>query len=141
MRKLFRIFFVGWLMSASLCACSPSEHDCASWYGDLEPLPRVAQESDPTTTDPEPNTEPHKRHGHRMPSRPVKISIIRGQGVSISGIDKDDVISYSIYNEAGMLIAKYDNDLDFASAVFAMTGLIEIRIDLDGYSLCGWMVL
>lgn len=76
-----------------------------------------------------------------MPSRPVKISIIRGQGVSISGIDKDDVISYSIYNEAGMLIAMYDNDLDFATAVFAKTGLIEIRIDLDGYSLCGWMEL
>lgn len=90
-------------------------------------------------TDPE--TDPIDKEGHRLPSRPVIITITDGEGVIIPGVDNEDVISYSIYNEDGMLIAMYDDDMDFASAVFSMTGVIEIRIALDGYSLCGWMEL
>lgn len=92
--------------------------------------------------DPEPSNDPPKGIiPNRLPSSPVIITITDGEGVSIPGVDNDDVISFSIYNEDGMLIAMYDDDMDFASAVFSMTGVIEIRIALDGYSLCGWMEL
>lgn len=76
-----------------------------------------------------------------MPRRPVKMSVIYGIGVSIPGIDKEDIVSYSIYNEDGALIAEFANDVEFASALFALRGIYELRITLDDYYFSGWICL
>jgi len=91
--------------------------------------------------DSDPFTEPNETPGNRLPSRPLIITITDGQGVVIPEIEKEDVVSYSIYNEDGILVAMYADDIDFSTAVFDMTGVIEIRITFDGYYLNGYMEL
>lgn len=143
MKRLHHIIFVVGLMSVLLSACSPSSpyNEGCDLYSNITPFPILNNDSDPTTTEPDPDLEPYKRHGHRLPRRPVKMSVIYGIGVSIPGIDKEDIVSYSIYNEDGALIAEFANDVEFASALFALRGIYELRITLDDYYFSGWICL
>ncbi|MCM1452615.1 MAG: hypothetical protein NC102_10155 [Clostridium sp.] len=88
--------------------------------------------------DPVPRLDPD---GERAPSRPIRIKIDSEEGVSIPGVDAAEVISYSLYDEEGMLIASYANDIDFAQAVLSMSGVVDLRIELPEYCLCGWLHL
>lgn len=121
------------LFSFVLCLLSPQSALCDNGGS-------VTVNTKKTTND-VPDLNPDDKDGRRMPSRPVIITITDGQGVMIPGVENEEVISYSIYTEDGILVAMYTDDIDFAAAVFTMTGTIEIRIALDGYALCGWMDL
>lgn len=79
--------------------------------------------------------------GDRAPARPIFISISAEYGVSIPAVDKDDVLSYSIYDEDGMMLASFTDDIEFASTLLSSNGTLEIRIHLDDYTLCGWLEL
>ncbi len=125
------------LLLSLLTGCATPDRDNA-FFLDIA-LPKMINEndSDPAgKTDPEPDFEPKKKHGNRIPSRPTKITIIQGRGVTVEGVDKSDITAYSIHQPDGTLLAPFADDIDFANAVFAMTGTIEIRITLDGYYLC-----
>lgn len=82
-----------------------------------------------------------ERDGDRAPARPIIISISAEYGVSIPAVDKDNVLSYSIYDEDGMLLASFTDDMEFATALLSSNGTLEIRIHLDDYTLCGWIEL
>jgi len=82
-----------------------------------------------------------ERDGDRAPARPIIISMSAEDGVSIPAVDKDDVLSYSIYDEDGMMLANFTDDMEFASVLLSSNGIMEIRIHLDGYYLCGWIEL
>ena len=79
--------------------------------------------------------------GDRAPARPIFISISAEYGVSIPAVDKEDVLSYSIYDEDGMMLASFTDDIEFASTLLSSNGTLEIRIHLDDYTLCGWLEL
>lgn len=79
--------------------------------------------------------------GDRIPARPIIITISMEGGVSIPGINNEDVLSYSIYDENGGLLASFTDETEFAATILSWSGIMEIRIELPEYSLCGWLEL
>lgn len=81
------------------------------------------------------------KDGYRSPSRPITINISRTDGVQIPHVDKNEILSYSIYDEEETCLATFTNEADFVDFVFSTTGEVEIRIELADYYLCGWLQL
>lgn len=81
------------------------------------------------------------KDGYRCPSRPVSIVITQADGVQIPHVDKNEILSYSIYDEEETCLATFTNEADFVDFVFSTTGEVEIRIELADYYLCGWLQL
>lgn len=77
--------------------------------------------------------------GHRKPSKPLLISISIDNGIYIPGIDNQDIISYSIYDEYSSCLFTSEDEYSFIEYLFSNTGTFEINIDTNEFSLKGWI--
>lgn len=78
---------------------------------------------------------------YRSPIHPILITISQVDGVQVSQVCKNDILSYSIYDEEETCLATFTDEADFVDFVFSTTGEVEIRIELADYYLCGWLQL
>jgi len=81
------------------------------------------------------------RDGQRAPVRPIVLYIYQNEGVSIPDVNKEEIISYSIYNDKGILESSFIDDVEFTSYIFSLSGVFNIVLNLKDYTLCGWMTL
>lgn len=79
--------------------------------------------------------------GYRAPSRPITIYISETEGLQIPQVNKDEIISYSIYNEDEVCVSTFTDETDFVNFVFSWTGTVQVRIEFEDYYLVGWMEL
>lgn len=77
--------------------------------------------------------------GYRSPSRPIPIYISEEDGVQIPQVNKNDIISYAIYDENEVCLATFTNEADFVDFVFSSTDTVKVRVELEDYYLCGWL--
>lgn len=83
----------------------------------------------------------NNKKGNRTPAYPITVFISVADGVQIPHVDKNEILSYSIYDEEETCLATFTNEADFVDFVFSTTGEVEIRIELADYYLCGWLQL
>lgn len=81
------------------------------------------------------NNDPTKK---RIPVRPI-LGIVSRDGLYIPSISPDDILSYEIYDSNGVCIGTFTSEYEFIQAIYSFTGLIEIRIHVDGYMLQGYI--
>lgn len=77
--------------------------------------------------------------GHRAPVRPITVTISQEQGVDVPDLDKQDFISYSIYNEDKLCICSVNDESSFIETLFSLSGIYEIKLDTYEFSLRGWI--
>lgn len=79
--------------------------------------------------------------GQRVPAKPIMLYIYETGEVDIQSIEKEDIISYSLFNEFGESIAEVYNDNEFTELIYSTSGNIQIIVRLAEYNLTGWIVL
>jgi len=108
-----------------------------------QPTPPPAPNPNPN---PDPNPDPYidpydpdiDEEGHRAPARPFNC-IISPIGIDIPSIDKNDIISFEVYDQNGICIACFIDEQDFLSFLFSTSGAVEIIFRTDGYLLRGFI--
>lgn len=102
-------------------------------------LPLTEDDSDENQTSKDKGELPK---GHRMPSRPVQCTISTETGVTISGVETDDIISFELFDESGELcFATFNNGFDFASFLFSLEGDYVIRFVTENKTYSGYISL
>ncbi len=79
--------------------------------------------------------------GRRTPAKPIILYIYKTGYVDIQDVEKEEIISYSLYNEFGESIAEVYNDNEFTELIYSTSGNIQIIVRLAQYNLTGWIVL
>lgn len=78
---------------------------------------------------------------HRMPNRPFLAMISMVNGIEISGIFNNEILSYEAYDENGDRLGVFYDNIEFTHFVLSLNGTIELRIELEDYWLCGYINL
>lgn len=78
---------------------------------------------------------------HRSPQYRVAARISLSEGMVIPGVDKSEILSYQVFDENGYCTGIFHDNGDFTSFIFKQKGIIEIRIELEEYWLCGYLNL
>jgi len=79
--------------------------------------------------------------GNRVPPRPITCSINQDSGIVIPNVDTADINSFEVYDENQMCIASFVDENDFITFIFSYTGVAEIHLNFDTYSLIGFLIL
>lgn len=87
------------------------------------------------------NDDEKSEKGHRVPPRPIFCHISQSEGVQIADVNNSDIQSFEVYDENGQFINSFVDETEFISFIFMYTGIIEIKIKLSEYYLCGYIPL
>lgn len=72
--------------------------------------------------------------GERSAKLPFVCYIVRNEGIFITDIYKEDIVSYTIYNESENWEVTFFDDKEFANYIFSKSGEFKISIALQNFN-------
>lgn len=81
------------------------------------------------------------RFGHRIPGERIAATISKENGVYISGVSKDEIIGYEIYDLTGNMLFATTDEESFVDTVFENKGEFEIHILTNDLLYIGHILL
>ncbi len=63
--------------------------------------------------------------GHRVPSRSFSCTVSREE-IIIEGVEKEEILSYEVYDKTGVCVGLFSNEQDFISFIFSVNGFYTV---------------
>lgn len=73
---------------------------------------------------------------HRVPGKSV-LCVIEKTRIDIPSIAIEDITSFEIYDTYGNYIASFGNESDFLEYLFTLSGIFELRFQMEGFTIHG----
>lgn len=85
--------------------------------------------------DPVENEDPDK--GHRLPMRPMNCVITAELGIEFESGNESEIHTYEILDSSGCPIAEFNDESDFVSYFFTLSGTYHLRFTTDSVIYTG----